>query len=452
MSQSWAGNLQSLVQAHKQSSARPNLAKPQGNRRRATWLLIPGCVALFVAVGAWPLWRLTHPAANPDEIWQRAQQSFRERRYEQVAADLAQLGQLRPPTPLDWFLRAELAAIQDHLEEALADLEHVPDDHPIAAEGHLIAGQIEHRRNRVRYAERAFLDALRLDPSMALAHRELIRIYGIQVRRREFNLQFQALQSLMSLPFDDVYHWTAGRNNLWDVAAVLDDLTRFVAADADDRWSRLALADVFRRMGRGAQSLSTLSVLPQDDPEAVAIRAQIALDEQDGKDADRLLAAGPLDNPTLARLRGRKALAIRDVPAAIRDFRIAYAADPDDSETLNGLRVAYWLSGDENEAKSFKETAANLARLNTLLQRGCAEGAKTDLNLMREFGITCAALHRDSEARAWLGLVIAANPFDSEAQKALFRLNAADRPLGPGSDAGNSPGHASSATAQPVSP
>jgi tetratricopeptide (TPR) repeat protein len=416
------------------TSARPNLAKPHGKRRRGPWLLILGCLALLLVVGAWPLWRVTHPAANPDEIWQRAQQSFRERRYEQVAVDLAQLSQLRAPTTLDWFLRAELAAIQDHLEEALADLEHVPDDHPIAAEGHLIAGQIERRRNRVRYAERAFLDAVRLDPSIGLAHRELIRIYGIQVRRAEFNREFQVLQGLTTLSFDEVYHWTSVRNNLWEPGDVAEDLFRFVEADPDDRWSRLALADIFRRMGRSSQSLLTLNVLPQDDPEAIAIRVHIAFDREHGTEADRLLEAGPVDNPTLARLRGRKALAIRDAAAAVRNFRIAYAADPDDSETLNGLRVAYWLSGHEKEASLFRETAANLARLNTLLQLGHASGAKTDLNLMRDFGLTCAALHRDSEARAWLGLAIAGNPFDSEAQKALFRLGGASRASVIGSD------------------
>ncbi len=396
--------------------------------------MIVGCGTLFLLFGAWLLWRVTHPAPNPDEIWQKAQQSFRQRRYEQVAVDLAQLSQLRAPTPLDWFLRAQLAAIKDQLEDALADLAHVPDAHPIAAEGHLIAGPIERRRDRVRFAERAFLDAVRLDPSMALAHRELIRIYGIQVRRAEFNREFQVLQGLTTLSFDDVYHWTSVRNNLWEPEDVAEDLFRFVEADPLDRWSRLALADIFRRMGRSPQSLLTLNVLPQDDPEAMAIRVQIALDHEDGKEADRLLEAGPVDNPTLARLRGRKALAIRDAPGALRNFRIAYAADPDDSETLNGLRVAYWLSGNEKEAKFFKETAANLARLNTLLQRGHASGAKTDVNLMRDFGVTCAALHRDSEARAWLGLAIAGNPLDSEAQKALFRLDAAGQAPVTGSD------------------
>ncbi len=187
-------------------------------------------------------------------------------------------------------------------------------------------------------------------------------------------------------------------------------------------------------MGRSEQSLRTLNDLPPDDPEALAIRVQIALDREDGKEADKLLQAGPADNPALARLRGRKALAIRDVAAALHNFRIAFAADPDDSETLNGLRVTYWLDGNAAEATLFKETSANLARLNTLLQRGHAEGAKQNLKLMREFGVACAALHRDREARAWLGLAIAGDPLDSEAQKALARLGPVDRsPASPSS-------------------
>ena len=119
----------------------------------------------------------------------------------------------------------------------------------MAAEAHLIAGQIERRRNRVRYAERAFLDAVRLDPSLALAHRELIRIYGVQVRRAEFNREFEVLARLTTLSFDDVYHWTSVRDNLWEPGSVAEELFRFVEADKEDRWSRLAAGGCFSANG-----------------------------------------------------------------------------------------------------------------------------------------------------------------------------------------------------------
>jgi tetratricopeptide (TPR) repeat protein len=409
----------------REASAPQKTAIPGESRRRPPWPLIAGSLCVCLLVAGWGFWRLRHPTPNPDAIWQRAQDHFRAGRYEQAAVDLDQLGQLRAPTPLDWFLRAKVAAIRDHLDEALADLAHVPDSHPDAAEGWLITGQIERRRDRVRFAEQAFLHAIKLDPSLALAHRELIRIYGIQLRRLEFNREFQALQRLTALSFDDVYHWTSVRNNLWEPSAVALDLLRFVAADPLDRPSRLAVTDIFRRMGRETDSL--LAPLSPDDPEALAIRVQIALGSEDGKEVDRLLALGPPDNPSLARLRGSKAIARRDAEEAIRQFRIAYAADPDDHETVSGLRVAYGLSGNEKDTTFFREAAANLGRLNTLLQRGSAEGARKDLELFREFGVACAALHRDSEARAWFGLAIAGNPLDAESQKALFRLDEASR-------------------------
>ncbi len=410
-----------------------SLANPGESPYRRTWPFVGTGLFLFVLLTGWAFWKVTHRSQNPEAIWQQSQQDFRAGRYEQVSQGLDQLSQLRAPTPLDWFLRAELAAIQERLEEALADLAHVPDGHPIAAEAHLIAGQIQRRRDRVRLAEGEFLHAIRLDFSIMQAHRELIRIYGIQLRRPEFNREFQAIQRLTVLSFDDVYHWTSVRNNLWGPSDVAEDLMRFVAADPLDRWSRLALADILRRMHRETDALLDASELAPDDPEALAIRVQIALDLEDGKEADRLLALGPADNPTLARLRGRKALAQRDAEEAVRQFRIAYAAEPDDNETLSGLRVAYFLTGNEKEATFFREAATNLGRLNSLLQRGRAEGARNNLELLRDFGVTCASLHRDSEARAWLGLAIAANPLDTEAQRALARLGTESRlPTGVG--------------------
>ena len=98
------------------------------------------------------------------------------------------------------------------------------------------------------------------------AHRELISIYGIQLRRPEFNREFLAQQKLTSLTFDDVYHWTSVLNNAWEPGDVVEDLMRFVAADALDRYSRLALAEIFRRMGRHDQADRALAALPPTTP------------------------------------------------------------------------------------------------------------------------------------------------------------------------------------------
>ena len=63
---------------------------------------------------------------------------------------------LRAPTPFDWFLRGELAASRGQLDEAIAALDSVPEQHHLAAQARLVAGQVERRRDRLRLAESAF--------------------------------------------------------------------------------------------------------------------------------------------------------------------------------------------------------------------------------------------------------------------------------------------------------
>ena len=354
-----------------------------------------------------------------------ARANFHAGRYDEVAVDLGRLERMRRPTPLDWFLRGQLAAIREQLDEASADLAKVPDDHEVAALARLMIGQIERRRDRVRLAEAALLAALRLDPSLVRAHRELITIYGIQLRRAEFKAEFLALEKLTPLSFDDVYHWTSLLNNAWDPTDVVETLLRYVAADPSDRHSRIALAEIFRRMGRDELAESTLVTLAADDAEANVIRIKIALDRRETEQAERLLARGRANDPVLARLRGAEALGCRKVQAAIEQFQIAYAANPDDHESVFGLWAALELKGDKQKAQPLREAARNLDRLNSLLQRGRTPAARQDLALIREFGALCEALHRDDEARAWFHIAIAANPTDKEAQQALFRIQSA---------------------------
>jgi len=90
---------------------------------------------------------------------------------------------------------------------ALDALARVPDDHYMAPQARLLAGQSELRRDRVRQAEEWLRAALELNPQLVQAHRELIYIYGMQLRRTELGAEFTALSKLSDLTFDNAFHW-----------------------------------------------------------------------------------------------------------------------------------------------------------------------------------------------------------------------------------------------------
>jgi predicted Zn-dependent protease len=394
------------------------------------WIWVLGLIFLALGLGLGRYWHAGSAAERADAIWEQAEADLTADRFDRVAGAIAQLNQIRKPTPLDHFLRAQFAIARDRPDEALAELEQVPDNHYMSARGRLLAGQVERKRDRVRRAEEYFRAAMRIDPGLVQAHRELIYILGMQLRRAELNAQFLALSKLTELKFENVFHWCLLRNNSWDPREMIETLSRYVAGDTSDRSSRLALAENYRRVSLFDDVEKVLAVLPHDDPESIAIRAQSALDRQDQDEADRLLASGASDDPGLARLRGRLALARRHDKAALQYFRIAYAADPENRETVFGLLLALEMNGDEKAAVPIRALARNLERLNTLVNRVAAPEARQDLGLLRELGAACAALHRDAEARAWYNLVIARDPTDPESRRALFRLRAESQDRG----------------------
>src|SRR5262249_41796957 len=217
-----------------------------------------------------------------------------------------------------------------------------------------------------------------LDPGLIQARRQLIYIYGMQLRRAEVNAEFLALSERTELTADSVYYWCLLRNTLWEPGEATATLARFIAADPCDRWSRLALAENYRRMGMYADAESTVTALPQEDIEAIGIRVQIALDLQELDRAERWLSLGRVDDPVLARLRGRLALSRHDARSALHHFRIAYAADPEDQTAIFGLSSALAMTGEQEAARPFRESVRNLQRLDTLIQRAADPRALRD--------------------------------------------------------------------------
>lgn len=391
-------------------------------RSRIAWLLPLLLVATGICVAL--LYR-TRSASDPDEVWQQAELDLSADRFDRAEQSLATLGRLRPPIPKDWILRAQVAISRHRPDDALAALARIPDRDPLAVQARLLAGQIELRRNRIRAAEAHLLAALALDPKLVQARRELVYIYGIQLRRNALGEQFRALSESTPLTFENVFHWCLTRNVVWDPQEIVEAMNAFLQADPGDRWSRLALVESLRQLGRLDEAEKAIAALPDSDPDARAARVRLALARGDDGAAESLLAEGPTDHPELARLRGRFAIAHRNPQAALEHFRRAYQAEPDDRETLMGLAAALTMTGARDLARPYFDEARDHDRLGTLMQRVSLPENQKDPKLLRDLGAACEAIHRLPEARAWYNLAIGLNPLDSEAQQALFRLDAA---------------------------
>ena len=306
--------------------------------------------------------------------------------------------------------------------------------------------------HRLRAAEAAFRRALGLDPRLAVARWGLVSVYTMQMRRAELLAEFETLAGLVPLSFDQALIWSQIRCSIWDSEKVTAELRRFLEADPGDRWVRLALAEGLRQKGRLDESEGVLAPLAASDSDARVVRARLALDRGDEPAARAFLVEGPADHAGLARLRGRMALARRDAPAAISEFRAALAAEPDHRVGLLGLVQAFRMAGNDEAVGPLQAAVTRHdALVNLLKLAASSHSRRNDPQLLRDLGAACEALGLVSEAHAWYGLAIARDPINSEAQVALHRLgksNPRTRPGCPGQAAPESPPPATSPPAK----
>ena len=176
---------------------------------------------------------------------------------------------------------------------------------------------------------------------------------------------------------------------------------------------------------------TAIAPLPDSDLDALAIRVMLAIDRHQDEKAEQLLVSVPAGDPTLAKLRGRLALARRDAPSAVRCFQLAYTHAPDDRDALLGLANALTMIGDGKSAAPLREVAKNFELINSLVQRAAMPGERQNPRLLRDLGAACAVAGRDPEARGWYRLAIARDPLDIESQQALFQIDNRDRSRNP---------------------
>ncbi len=402
---------------------------------RAHGVRIGSIVALFLLGAVLSLLVRRNWDADPDRVFQRADIAFKAGRFAEADTALRRLERLRPATDLDRFLRAEVDAALERPEDALAGFAAIPDDHPLAPLARLRTGQIQIRRGLTRPAEAAFLASLKLLPRGVQPRKELVFIYNIQHRQADLDAVLGELLDLDALDFQYVLHWTKTRNTVWNPNGDLPSLEKFVAADPEDRNSRLALVEAYRRLDRLDDAERVLSPMPKSDPGARTKRVLLAIDRGNLAAAESQLAEGTDDDPQLARLRGQLALRRRDGAAAVGHFRIALAADPIDRQALAGMGTALGLIGRPEAARPYQDAARRHDDLWKLVSRAATTEGERDPKLPHELGMACAAIGRNQEARAWLRLAIGRDPLDAESQQTLFKLEHGPPPRAAGKDA-----------------
>ncbi len=358
---------------------------------RRAWVRRAG-VLILVLGDVWPgSWRRAAAAGiRPQSRVLEGRHRLQGRSARRGRRALRRLERLRPPTPVDRLLRGEVAQALNESDRAIEELAAVPDAHTVAPLARLRAGQIEVRRGRTQPAEAEFKAALRLFPRGVQPRKELVYIYNIQHRQAELDATLAELLDLDALDFAYVLHWTKTRNTVWNPNGDLASLEKFVTADAEDRWSRLALAEAYRRLDRPAEAGRTLAPLPETDPGARVERVSLAMDRGDFAAAESLLASGPGDHPGLARLRGQLALRRRDGAAAVGQFRIAVAADLTDRLAQHGLGTALVMLGQADAARPYLEAARRHDNLWALVARAATAEGENDPQMPRQLGLAHA--------------------------------------------------------------
>ena len=213
--------------------------------RRIAWFM-----GASLILASMILWQVVYARGrtNPEKLAADAREAIKRQQWPRAEQLLNRLALERPFTSADIGLRAQVELAIGRADAAVDLLRGIPETDPDAAGARLVAGQIENARHRARGAEALFRESLRLDPKLAVARRELILLYAMQARRAELNAQYRALAELVPLEYDDVFLWTNSFENLWVNNTIKSPLEQCLAADPEDRLSRLALAGVHVRL------------------------------------------------------------------------------------------------------------------------------------------------------------------------------------------------------------
>ena len=389
--------------------------------RQQTSLICLACLGLALAL---LLSRTSRFAEDPELIYEQALALVEAEKFDQAESVMQRLRKSRLPTVLDHGLQARVDIAKGRVDQAIDNLSVIPDDHPLAGWARLRCGQLERSRMRFRKAENWLQETLRIDENSVEARRELVYVYGMQLRRSVLHDQFRKLNRLTTLKAKEIWVWCMVRDLAWwHPEEHIPILERAIGVDAEDYWSRIALAEVLRRQGHTDQAMLMLEQSPVDRIELLAKRLELLLDQQDLEQVQKSLEKIPLNEPNVATLRGRLAMSNGDTKSALKFFELSEEFESGKREVIANLGQALIQAGDQKKGKIYLQKAGQIDKLNNMLLQLEKTIESSGVETWRTLGSTCESADRLAEARAWQSLIIAKNPFDQTAQTAVFRID-----------------------------
>lgn len=362
---------------------------------------------------------------HPDRLRGRALDSFRSGRWEIVEASLSKIERRGEARSEDRILRGRAARALGKIDEAISCWLKIVEGDPAHAEACRLIGEAEAARFRLRKAEAILKRAAELAPNRPEPHFHLAKLYAIEFRRKEFDDRMRQITACSHLKFLQITFWCQIDSSIWDPPRFFRAWTKALENDPGDRAVRLAYSEGLRRLDDRERALSILEPLGEADPDASALRARIALERGRLDLAEALLQSVPVGHFQGDMTRGRIARIRGRLEDAVRFFRNAYTADPEDRDAITELGLALGAAGKTAESRRLMALSYHCDQIMFML-KDMPIDQDPNSDFLERLGRLCEAAGRRDRALACYRLALDHNPLDRVLQEAIFRVTTAE--------------------------
>jgi tetratricopeptide (TPR) repeat protein len=406
-----------------------------GRSRSMRRSLLIGCLVAASALGAALVIRdRLLPRSSTPALLRQARRAAEAGDFPAAARLLDELLARDPANSQALLYRGQMALDLGNERLAAACWSKVPDvPFQEGATARFLEGTQAFNAHRARLAERLFLRSTRLNPRYAQPRERLIVLYLAQLRNSDLQRELNAVRAVRPWTLTELVASLGTMGRIFPIADRTRLLKKFVAADAGDVDSALALAECLLADDRPKEALEVLDKARADNPKDLRLRSRIAEIELQQDGLERAAAVlgnlAPQEEAPAGFWRARGALlaATGEWQAAAGALKRAAGLEPDHQPGLYALGRALEHDGRQEEALPVLKRARLMEQV--ILQSWRIASVDTSrtkflASVLIEIARLLMELDRFAEAKLWLEQALAWDPDDP---RALARYAVASR-------------------------